>query len=72
MYKRQAGVFVGGADDRVYTPQQQIIYRAARHAGMTVTFMELPGGHDWRVWRGGLEHNVAWLASQLGITERAR
>jgi len=71
-FPRTAGVFVGGADDRVYTPQQQIIYRAARHAGMTVTFMELPGGHDWRVWRGGLEHNVAWLASQLGITERAR
>jgi S-formylglutathione hydrolase FrmB len=66
-----AGVFVGGADDRVYTPQQQIMYLAARHAGMDVTFMDLPGGHDWRVWRGGLEHNVAWLASRLGITERA-
>jgi len=56
----------------VYTPQQQIMYRAARHAGMNVTFMELPAGHDWRVWRGGLEHNVAWLASRLGITGRAR
>jgi S-formylglutathione hydrolase FrmB len=71
-FPRTAGVFVGGADDRVYTPQQQIMYRAARHAGMTVTFMELPGGHDWRVWRGGLEHNVARLASRLGITGRAR
>src|SRR5215469_9107523 len=66
-----AGVFVGGADDRVYTPQQRIMYFAARHAGMDVTFLSLPGGHDWRVWRGGLEHNVAWLASRLGITERA-
>jgi len=67
-----AGVFVGGADDRVYTPQQQVVYRAARHAGMDVTFMELPGGHDWRVWRGGLEHTLAWLAGRLGITGRAR
>src|SRR5215831_12178209 len=66
-----AGVFVGGANDRVYTPQQRIIYLAARHAGMNVTFMDLPGGNDWRVWRGGLEHNVAWLASRLGITGRA-
>jgi S-formylglutathione hydrolase FrmB len=70
-FPRTAGVFVGGANDRVYTPQQQSMYRAARHAGMSVTFMELPGGHDWRVWRGGLEHNVAWLAGRLGITERA-
>jgi hypothetical protein len=23
------------------------------------------------VWRGGVEHDVAWLASRLGITERA-
>ena len=71
-FPRTAGVFVGGADDRVYTPQQQSMYRAARQAGMTATFMKLPGGHDWRVWRGGLEQNVAWLASRLGITGRAR
>jgi S-formylglutathione hydrolase FrmB len=70
-FPRNAGVFVGGANDRVYTPQQRIMYFAARHAGMDVTFLSLPGGHDWRVWRGGLEHNVAWLASRLGITERA-
>jgi len=70
-FPRNAGVFVGGADDSVYTPQQQTMYLAARHAGMNVAFMELPGGHDWRVWRGGLEHNLAWLASRLGITKRA-
>ncbi len=71
-FPRNAGVLVAGANDRVYTSQQRVMYLAARRAGMTVTFMELPGGHDWRVWRGGLEHNVAWLASWLGITERAR
>lgn len=67
-----AGVFVGGVNDSVYTPQQWMMYLAARHAGMQVTFMKLPGGHDWRVWRGGLERNVAWLAARLGITGRAR
>jgi S-formylglutathione hydrolase FrmB len=63
-----AGVFVGGTSDPVYTPQQRRMYLAARRAGMNVTFLYLPGGHDWRVWRGGLERNVAWLATQLGIT----
>ncbi len=67
-----AGVFVAGANDRVYTPQQRRMYLAARHAGMHVTFMELPGGHSWQVWRGGLERNVSWLAGQLGITDGPR
>jgi S-formylglutathione hydrolase FrmB len=71
-FPHSAGVFVGGASDPVYTPQQRKMYLAARHAAMNVTFMELPGGHSWRVWRAGLERNVAWLASTLGITERAR
>ena len=70
-FPRSAGVFVAGSSDRVYTPQQRTMYLAARRAGMNVTFMYLPGGHDWRVWGGGLQRNVAWLASQLGITERA-
>ncbi len=38
------------------------MYLATRHAGMKVTFMDLPGGRNWR---GGLEHTVAWLASRL-------
>src|SRR5215475_9390968 len=71
-FPRSAGVFVAGADDRTYTPQQQAMYRAARLAGMNVSLMYLPGGHDWRVWGGGLRANVAWLAGQLGITGGAQ
>jgi S-formylglutathione hydrolase FrmB len=71
-FPRNAGVFAAGANDPVFTPQQRIVYLAARHAGMKVTFMVLPGGHNWRVWRGGLEHNVGWLAARLGITESPR
>ena len=69
-FPHSAGVFVVGTSDRVYAPQQRAMYLAARRAGMSVTLMYLPGGHDWRVWGGGLQHNVAWLASVLGITER--
>jgi len=71
-FPASAGVFVAGESDRVYTPQQRAMYAAARRAGMTVSLMYLPGGHDGRVWFGGLAHNLAWLAGQLGITERAR
>src|SRR5215472_7696721 len=72
-FPRSAGVFVAGTGDRVYTPQQRAMYLAARRAGMNVRFLYLPGGHDWRVWGGGLEHSLAWLASRLGIiTGRAR
>jgi S-formylglutathione hydrolase FrmB len=71
-FPHSAGVFVAGANDRTYTLQQRTMYLAAVHAGMKVTFMELPGGHGWQVWRAGLERNVAWLASQLGITDGPR
>jgi S-formylglutathione hydrolase FrmB len=71
-FPHNAGVFVAGANDSVFTPQQRRLYLAARHAGMNVTLIELPGGHNWRVWRGGLERNVGWLANGLGITEGAR
>jgi S-formylglutathione hydrolase FrmB len=70
-FPHNAGVFVVGESDRVYAPQQRAMYLAARRAGMSVTLMYLPGGHDWRVWGGGLQRNVGWLASVLGITERA-
>src|SRR5262249_19155560 len=59
-FPRSAGVFVSGANDSTYTPQQQAMYRAARRAGMNVTLMHLPGGHDWRLARGALQSNVAW------------
>jgi S-formylglutathione hydrolase FrmB len=70
-FPHDAGVFVAGATDKTYTPQQRAMYLAARHAGMQVVFMELPGGHSWLVWRDGLERNLAWLAAKLGITKGA-
>ena len=58
--------------DRLYTPQQQSMYLAARRAGMSVTLAYLPGGHGWGVGRSGLQANVAWLADRLGMTGGAR
>ena len=71
-FPRSAGVFVAGASDGIYTPQQRAVYRAARRAGMDVTFRYLPGGHDWAVGRDGLAATVGWLDSRLGITGRPR
>jgi len=71
-FPRSAGVFVAGASDGIYTPQQRAVYRAARRAGMDVTFRYLPGGHDWAVGRDGLQATVGWLAGRLGITGRAQ
>jgi S-formylglutathione hydrolase FrmB len=71
-FPRSAGVFVAGTGDRLYTPQQQSMYLAARRAGMSVTLAYLPGGHGWGVGRSGLQANVAWLADRLGMTGGAR
>jgi S-formylglutathione hydrolase FrmB len=67
-FPHSAGVFAAGANDSTYGPQQRIMYLAARRAGMNVTLMYLPGGHDWRLAHGALQANVGWLAGRLGIT----
>ncbi|MFI6938110.1 alpha/beta hydrolase [Streptomyces sp. NPDC050418] len=66
-----AGVFVAGTDDSVYRPQAKVVYDAARKAGMQVRLMELPGGHNWQVWRPGLEKNLPWLAERTRLIPRA-
>jgi S-formylglutathione hydrolase FrmB len=62
-----AGLFAGGADDHEYTPQQRVMYQAAKRAGMDVQLEILPGGHSWQVWRAGLQRNLTWLAQRTGI-----
>jgi len=67
-FPRSAGVFMAGANDSTYGPQQRTMYLAARRAGMSVRLMYLPGGHDWRLAHGALQANLGWLAGRLGIT----
>lgn len=63
-----AGTFVAGTDDSTYRPQALKVYAAAKKAGMQVALVELPGGHSWQVWRPGLEKQLPWLASRIGLT----
>ncbi|MDH6577162.1 alpha/beta hydrolase-fold protein [Kitasatospora sp. MAP5-34] len=62
-----AAVFVVGAGDGEYGPQQRKAYAAAVKAGMTAKFQTVPGGHDWNTFRAGLGGNLPWLAQQAGL-----
>ena len=62
-----AGALVVGSGDSTYAPQQREVLAACRQAGMTTTWLELPGGHSWEVWRPGLVDELPWLAEQTGL-----
>jgi S-formylglutathione hydrolase FrmB len=62
-----AGYIVAGRDDSVYRPQARRVFAATRAAGMDVTYVELPGGHNWRVWSAGLNQAVPWLTVRFGL-----
>jgi enterochelin esterase-like enzyme len=62
------GVFVAGATDDEYRPQQQRMFAAARAAGASVRYYELPGGHEAATWASALEHELDWAGRQLGLT----
>ncbi|MFD4183213.1 alpha/beta hydrolase, partial [Rhodococcus sp. NPDC058514] len=66
-YPDTAGVFVVGSDDNEYRPGAQRVYQAAKNAGMNVSYLELPGGHSFAVWSAGLEHELGWLATRMGL-----
>lgn len=61
-----AGFIVGGLDDS-YLPRAQRVEAAAKAAGMDITYVELPGGHDWRVWGAGFQQALPWLANRMGL-----
>jgi S-formylglutathione hydrolase FrmB len=63
-----AGYLVVGAQDRSYEPQARTVVAAARAAGLPVTFLELPGAHDWSVCTGGFERAMPWMATRMGLT----
>jgi S-formylglutathione hydrolase FrmB len=63
-----AGAIVAGDHDSTYRPQADHVANQCRRAGMAVDYRQLPGGHDWRVWRPGLETTLPWLAAHLHLT----
>ena len=66
-YANSGGVFVVGASDNDNKPGLQALYEAARSSGMQVSYQEIPGGHDFRVWSGGLSSQIDTIAARLGI-----
>jgi len=65
------GVLVAGREDRQYLPQQRAVRAACVAAGMTVAWVELPGGHSWAVWGPGLATGLDRITGRLGL-EQAR
>jgi enterochelin esterase-like enzyme len=63
-----AGYLVVGAQDRNYRSQQEVVVAAARAAGVQVVATQLPGGHNWSVWRPALTQALPWLAARMGLT----
>ena len=68
-YPDTAGIIVVGLDDKVYAPEGRTVYDAARAAGADVQLQQLPGGHSWQVWKAGLQQNLDWVCTRLGILE---
>lgn len=54
-----------GADDPFVT-QSRYFARAARANGISTTYIESPGAHDWPYWRVHLTQSATWLATRIG------
>jgi S-formylglutathione hydrolase FrmB len=63
------GVLVAGTEDGDYAPQQREVRAACASAGMTVEWVELPGGHNWAVWAPGLATGLDRITGRLGLEQ---
>lgn len=66
-YPASAGAVVVGTQDSEYLPDARIVTAAARAAGMSINYLELPGTHNWPFWRAGLDKELPWLAARMGL-----
>jgi S-formylglutathione hydrolase FrmB len=66
-YTATAGYVAVGAQDSMYRPQAATVAAAARKAGMTITYKEFPGRHDWSVWGPAFADAIPWLATRMGL-----
>ncbi|WP_439660721.1 alpha/beta hydrolase [Lentzea sp. HUAS TT2] len=66
-FPHTAGLIVTGTEDALYRPAGIEVFEACRKAGMDVQWKDLPGRHDWTVWRPGLFDSVPWLAQRSGL-----
>jgi enterochelin esterase-like enzyme len=61
------GMVVAGRNDAIYRDDDREVYEACLRAGMDVRWRELPGAHDWTVWRPGLVDALPWLGERTGL-----
>ncbi|CAM3895961.1 alpha/beta hydrolase [Corynebacterium frankenforstense] len=66
-YDGIAGRFVAGSSDHEATAALKDLSRAAEQAGMDVGYTEVPGGHDFGVWRAALRGNFDFVAQRGGL-----
>jgi S-formylglutathione hydrolase FrmB len=66
-YPASAGVVMVGAQDSDYRPQAREVTAAARAAGMSITYLELPGTHNWPLWRTAFGRALPLLAARMGV-----
>ena len=55
-----------GTDDP-FVAQNRYVARAASEFGLSVTYTEWPGAHEWDYWRLHLAQSALWLASHISI-----
>ena len=66
-YAQTAGFLTVGTADQTYLPQQREVRRACVAAGMDITWLELPGGHNATVWRDSLVGALPWLGTHARL-----
>ncbi|BDB42137.1 hypothetical protein Mkiyose1088_18160 [Mycobacterium kiyosense] len=68
-YPASAGAIVIGVDDRETKSEVRRVYDVATSAGMNTTYLEVPGGHDWRAFSAAFARELAWLGHPMGLTQ---
>ena len=66
-YPQLSAYLVVGRDDDEYRPQSEEVATALQAAGVSVTSLELPGGHAWDVWGAGFQGALPWLTAHTGL-----
>lgn len=67
-YPDSSGAIVVGTEDTDTLADARTVYAAASAAGMNCRYLELPGGHDWRVFSAALAQELPWLAERMNLT----
>lgn len=68
-YPATGGALVAGTDDADSRAAAATVATAARAAGMSIEYLELPGGHTFKVWANGLEKELEWITTRLGLDD---